>query len=108
MLNAKLKYSGSITFKVSNSLDPDKTRTVFGMKYLLVNLYQVCSNYIPGAQNGPAPGLELDFKVFSLLIFDVEALYLINLTDATLASLSVLKYSRWRPRWPSFRLLRPM
>ena len=31
-----------------------------------------------------------------------------NPTDATLASLSVLKYSRWRPRWPSVRLLRPI
>ena len=49
--------------------------------------------------------LELDFKVFSLLILVVEALYLMNPTDATLASLSVLKYSRWRPRWPSVRLL---
>ena len=49
--------------------------------------------------------LELDFKVFSLLILDVEALYLMNPTDATLASLSNLKYSRWRPRWPSVRLL---
>ena len=42
--------------------------------------------------------LELDFKVFFLLILVVEALYLMNPTDATLASLSVLKYSRWRPR----------
>ena len=36
--------------------------------------------------------LELDFKVFSLLILVVQALYLMNPTDATLASLSVLKY----------------
>ena len=49
--------------------------------------------------------LELDFKVFSSLILVVEALYLMNPTDATLASLSVLKYSRWRPKWPSVRLL---
>ena len=26
----------------------------FGMNYHLVNLYQVCSNYIPRAKNGPA------------------------------------------------------
>ena len=54
--------------------------------------------------------LELDFKVFflSLLILVVEALYLMNPTDATLASLSVLKYSRWRPRWPPVRILRPI
>ena len=49
------------------------------------------------------------FKVFfSLLILVVETFYLMNPTDATLASLSVLKYSRWRPRWPSARLLRPI
>ena len=31
---------------------------IFGtcMKHHLVNLYQVCSNYIPGAKNGPPPG----------------------------------------------------
>ena len=40
--------------------------------------------------------LELDFKgFFSLLILVVEPLYLMNPTDATLASLSVLKYSKW-------------
>ena len=32
--------------------------------------------------------LELDFKVFSLLILVVQTLYLMNPTDATLASLS--------------------
>ena len=26
---------------------------IFGMKHHLVNLYRVCSNYIPGANNGP-------------------------------------------------------
>ena len=25
--------------------------------YHLVDLYQVCSNYAPGAKNGPAPGV---------------------------------------------------
>ena len=29
---------------------------IFGMKYHLVDLYQVCSNYSPGFKNGPAPG----------------------------------------------------
>ena len=43
----------------------------------------------------------LILKFFSMSILVVEALYLMNPTDATLASLSVLKYSRWRPRWPS-------
>ena len=47
----------------------------------------------------------LILKFFSLLILVVEALYIMNPTDATLASLSVLKYSRWHPRWPSVRLL---
>ena len=29
---------------------------IFGLKYHLVDLYLVCSNYIPGAKNGPARG----------------------------------------------------
>ena len=29
---------------------------MFGMKHHPVNLYQVCSNYIPGAKNGLALG----------------------------------------------------
>ena len=36
--------------------------------------------------------LELDFKVFYLLILVVQALYLMNPSDATLASMSILKY----------------
>ena len=27
---------------------------IFGIKHHLVDLYQVCSNYAPGAKNGPA------------------------------------------------------
>ena len=30
---------------------------IFGMKHHLVDLYQVCSNYGPGAKNGSAPGV---------------------------------------------------
>ena len=30
---------------------------IFGMKHHLVDLYQVCSNYAPGAKNRPAPGV---------------------------------------------------
>ena len=29
---------------------------IFGMKHHLVDLYQVCTNYAPGAKNGSAPG----------------------------------------------------
>ena len=29
---------------------------IFGMKHHLVNLYKVCSNYIPWAKNGPPRG----------------------------------------------------
>ena len=29
---------------------------IFGMKHHLVNFYQVCSNNIPWAKNGPVPG----------------------------------------------------
>ena len=36
--------------------------------------------------------MKLDFKDFSLLILVVQALYLMNPTDITLASLGVLKY----------------
>ena len=30
---------------------------IFGMYYHLVDLYQVCSNYAPWANNGLAPGV---------------------------------------------------
>ena len=29
---------------------------IFGMKHYLVVFYSVCSNYTPGAKNGPARG----------------------------------------------------
>ena len=41
----------------------------------------------------------LILNFFSLLILVVHTLSLKNLSDATLASLSVLIYPRWRPRW---------
>ena len=50
----------------------------------------MCSGDISPVEN--QNDLELDFKVFSLLILVVQTLYLMNPTDATLASLSVLKY----------------
>ena len=43
--------------------------------------------------------LELDFKLFSLLILVVHTLSLRNQSDATLASLSISIYPRWYPRW---------
>ena len=43
--------------------------------------------------------LELDFKLFSLLILVVHTMSLKNPSDATLALLSHLIYPRWRPRW---------
>ena len=39
---------------------PETTRPrvlIFGMKYHIVNIYQVCSNYILGAKNGPDTGV---------------------------------------------------
>ena len=36
---------------------------IFGMKHHLVNLYQVCSNYIPWAKNGPAPGVTFNIDL---------------------------------------------
>ena len=43
--------------------------------------------------------LKLDFKLFSLLILVVHLLSLKNPSDATLASLSISIYLRWRLRW---------
>ena len=45
---------------MKKSSNPETTRLrvlIFGMKHHLVNHYQVCSNYAPGAKNGPAPGV---------------------------------------------------
>ena len=50
----------------------------------------------------------LILKFFSSQVLVVQTLYMMNPTDATLASLSVLKNSRWRPRWPSVMLLTPI
>ena len=63
--------------------------------YLKINIY------FKEKLNSPAENkndLELDFKLFPLLILVVQVLYLMNPNDANLASLSVLKYKRWRPR----------
>ena len=30
---------------------------IYSKKHHLVNLYQVCSNYAPGPENGPVPGI---------------------------------------------------
>ena len=76
--------------------------------YLIINSY---IRFVAGCCYSPVENqndLKLDFKVFSLLTLVVEAMYLMNPTYATLASLSVLKYLRWRLRWPSVELLRPI
>ena len=44
-------------------------------------------------------GLELDFKLFFFVDSVSAYIGLKNPSDATLASLSILIYSRWRPRW---------
>ena len=49
-------------------------------------------NYLCNSPVENKNDLELDLKFFSLLILFVQTLYLMNQTDATLASLSVLKY----------------
>ena len=33
---------------------------IFGLKHHLIDLYQVCTNYAPGAKNGPASGVIRD------------------------------------------------
>ena len=37
---------------------------IIGMYHHLVDLYQVCSNYAPGAKSGPAPGVPRDLASF--------------------------------------------
>ena len=39
-------------YKKSSCLKP----LIFGMKHHLVDLNQACTNYAPGAKNGPIPG----------------------------------------------------
>ena len=36
---------------------------IIGMQHHLVDLYQVCSNYTPGARNGLAPGSNVLHKL---------------------------------------------
>ena len=37
---------------------------IFGMQHHLVDLYQTCSNFTPGAKNGPAPGVTCFTKAY--------------------------------------------
>ena len=63
------------------------------MYYILPQSFILISNSIPDTYS-PVENkndLELDFKVFSSRILVVQTLYMMNPTDATLASLSVLK-----------------
>ena len=47
-------YRESIKIFLSETTRP--RALIFGMKHHLVNLWIVCSNYIPGDKNGPPPG----------------------------------------------------
>ena len=52
-------YIGLYREKHENIFSSETTRPralIFGMKYHIVDLYQVCSNYAPGAKNGPPRG----------------------------------------------------
>ena len=52
-------YIGLYREKYENNFLSETTRPralIFGMKQHLVNLYQVCSNYIPGAKIDPPQG----------------------------------------------------
>ena len=51
---------------------------IFGMYHHLVDLYQNCSNYFPGAQNGPAPGSQVYIGLYrenmkNLLVWNHKA-----------------------------------
>ena len=51
--------------KKSSCLKPVRLRSlIFGMEHHLVDLYQVCLYYAPGAKNGPAPGVTRDMVSF--------------------------------------------
>ena len=49
---------------------------IFGMKHHLVNLYEVCSYYIPGAKNGPVPGSHVLHSVTCMLF--IYFVYLVS------------------------------
>ena len=36
---------------------------IYGKKHHLVNLYQVCSNYAPGPENGPVRGSHVLYRL---------------------------------------------
>ena len=43
-------------FKIFLSETTRHVALIFGLKHCLVDIYHVCSNYAPGAKNGPTPG----------------------------------------------------
>ena len=49
-------YIGRNMKKIFSSEITRPRALMFGMKHHLVNVYQICSNYIPGAKNGPPTG----------------------------------------------------
>ena len=51
-----LVYIGKMIKKIHLSETARPKALIIGMLHHLVDLYQVCSNYIPWAKNGPALG----------------------------------------------------
>ena len=45
---------------------------IFGMQHHLVDLYQFCSNYAPGAKIGPTPGVTRVMARFQQIPVDVS------------------------------------
>ena len=54
MLNIGLNREKHEKFSLSETARP--RALIFGMQHHSVNLYQICSNYVPRAKNSPASG----------------------------------------------------
>ena len=52
-------------YRETHEKSPETTRPralIFAMEYHLVDFYQVCSKYAPGAKTGPTPGVTRDIR----------------------------------------------
>ena len=54
---AKNRFNKMKTLKIFLSETRRPRALIFGMQHHIVTLYQICTNYAPGAKNGPAPGV---------------------------------------------------
>ena len=90
-----IKYSGQGSFKV-------KKGTIDKLLFFTKD-HRHCQLSFMIKRNSPVEN-HYDLEL-SLLNLVAQALYLMNLTDVTLASLSVFEILKWRPRCPPVMLL---